>query len=59
MDKQKAKEVYEDKVASGHTAAYASIKDDDEVKILTIFLGAIQPGVTLKVSVTLTSILNV
>ena len=40
MEKQKAKELYEDKVASGHTATYASLKDEDEVKILSIFLGA-------------------
>ena len=57
MEKEEAKQKYDDAVASGHTGAL--VKYDEEVAdILTVNLGSIQPAQTVKVEVTMNVVLQ-
>jgi len=54
MEKEEAKEKYDDAVAAGHTAAKINY-DESIPEILELAIGSIQPGKTVKVDVSIVS----
>jgi len=57
MEKEEAKQKYQDQVSSGNTAAMVSY-DEEVADVLSINLGSIQPGQTIKVNVQISTILE-